>query len=115
MAMEVNTSAPDMFPPLHTRYSGTLMHNAQARTRPSDREGHMVPVICFDIEVDGTTHNVAHVEQPFIHGTQEQAEAAARRLKKGMHVSCDHPATGLRVTLPNTLHVHVLSPSEETA
>ena len=98
--------------PLHMQYSGTLIHGAEVRSRPCDSAGHMVPVLCFDIVSASATHNLVHVEQPFPAGAQDQCEVAARRLKKGMHVTVEHAAMGLRVIAPNTLHVHVHQPEQ---
>lgn len=73
-------------------------------------DGHSmaVPVLCMDIELDNTLRNVMHVEQPFPPEHHKQAEAAARRLKKGMHVTVDVPPLDLRFTARNVSHIHVI-------
>ena len=90
------------------QWSGTLIHAAEARTRILDGEQHAVPVVCMDIELDNALHNVMHVEQPFPADHFKQAEAAARRLKKGMHVTVDVPPLDLRFTARNVSHIHVI-------
>lgn len=95
------------------QWSGTLIHAAEACTRILDGELHSVPVLCMDIELDNALRNVMHVEQPFPPEHFKQAEAAARRLKKGMHVTVDVPPLDLRFTARNVSHIHVI-PQPET-
>lgn len=99
-------------PAAHTgillQWSGTLIHAAEARTRILDGESTAVPVLCLDIELDNQLHNIMHVEQPFPADHFKQAEAAARRLKKGMHVTVDVPPLDLRFTARNVSHIHVI-------
>lgn len=90
------------------QWSGTLIHAAQARTRILDGQQHAVPVVCMDIELDNALHNVMHAEQPFPVDHFKQAEAAARRLKKGMHVTVDVPPLDLHFTARNVSHIHVV-------
>ena len=94
------------------QWSGTLLHAAEARTRILDGEVHAVPVLCMDIELDNALRNVMHVEQPFPVDHFKQAEAAARRLKKGMHVTVDVPPMDLRFTARNVSHIHVISDTQ---
>lgn len=89
------------------QWSGTLLHAAEARTRVLDGES-AVPVLCLDIELDNALHNVMHVEQPFPANHFKEAEAAARRLKKGMHITVDVPPLDLRLTARNVSHIHVI-------
>lgn len=91
------------------QWSGTLIHPAQARTRILDGQDHSVPVLCMDIELDNALRNVMHVEQPFPVDQHKQAEAAARRLKKGMHITVDVPPLDLRFTACNVSHIHVIA------
>lgn len=88
-------------------YSGTLVHCAEARTRVLDGQA-TVPVLCLDIELDNAMHTPLHVEQPFPSGHFVQAREAARRLKKGMHVTVQCPAIDLRLVAPNAAHIHVI-------
>ncbi len=78
-------------------YSGTLLHAAEARTSALDHEGHMVPVLCLDIELDNSFHTPLHVEQYFPTGHQAQAQAAAHRFKKGQRVTVKVPLLTLRI------------------
>lgn len=90
-------------------YTGTLLHNAEARTKVLDGQGHTVPVLCLDIELDNAMHTPMHVEQPFPTRSIEQARAAALRLKKGMRVTVQAPLVGIRLVAANAAHIHVIS------
>jgi len=104
----MHTSAQPLNGPVLLQWSGTLIHAAEARTRVLDGHSHAVPVVCMDIELDNGLRNVMHVEQPFPPDHHKQAEAAARRLKKGMHVTVDVPPLDLRFTARNVSHIHVI-------
>lgn len=104
----MQTSAHPTSTPQLLQWSGTLIHAAEARTRILDGESNAVPVLCMDIELDNTLRNVMHVEQPFPPEHHKQAEAAARRLKKGMHVTVDVPPLDLRFAARNVSHIHVI-------
>lgn len=96
-------------------YSGTLIHAAEARTRLLDGHDHAVPVLCMDIELDNSLHNVMHVEQPFPPDHHKQANAAAHRLKKGTHVTVQASPLDLRLIARNAAHIHVIKePQEQT-
>jgi hypothetical protein len=97
------------------QWSGTLIHAAEARMRLLDGHSIAVPVLCLDIVLDNTLHNLMHVEQPFPPDHFKQAEAAARRLKKGMRVTVDVPPLDLRFTARNAAHIHVIKPTKEPA
>jgi hypothetical protein len=100
------TAAPTM------EYTGTLLHQAEARTRMLDGES-AVPVLCLDIELDCALHNLMHVEQPFPPDQFKQAEAAAHRLKKGMRVTVQAPLLDLRLVARNAAHIQVIKTTEE--
>ena len=87
-------------------YTGTLLHKAEARTAMLDHDGHAVPVLCLDIELDNPLHTHMHVEQPFPAGHHAQAHAAAHRLVKGTRVTVQAPLIGLRLVASNTSHIH---------
>lgn len=89
-------------------YTGTLLHPAEARTAVLDHDGHSVPVLCLDIELDNMLRTHLHVEQPFPSGHFTQAKHAAHRLKKGMRVTVQAPLTDVRLVAANTAHIHVL-------
>jgi hypothetical protein len=91
--------------------TGTLTRNAEVRTRPLDG-AQSLPILCFDIQTDGPAHLPVHVEQPFEPGHHAQAEAAARRLRKGTHVTVQTPVLGWRLVVPNATHVHTHKPEE---
>lgn len=95
-------------------YSGTLTRQAEARTKLLDHEGHSVPVLCMDIELDNALHTPMHVEQPFPADATKQAHAAAHRLKKGMRVTVQAPLVGVRLVATNAAHIHVIpEPQQE--
>jgi hypothetical protein len=96
-------------------YSGILIHAAEARMRLLDGQSTAVPVICMDIELDNSLHNVMHVEQPFPPDHHKQAHAAAHRLKKGTHVTVQAPLLDLRLVARNAAHIHVIKEPQEPA
>lgn len=88
-------------------YTGTLLHGAEARTTSLDSDGHTVPVLCLDLELDNALRTHMHIEQPFPVGQHTQAHAAARKLTKGMRVTVQAPLLGLRLVAINTTHIHL--------
>jgi len=88
-------------------YSGRLIHRAEVRTRVLDGDLHTVPVLCMDIALDNALHNIMHVEQPFPADQHRQAEAAAHRLKKDMHVTVHAPLMDLRLQARNVSQIQV--------
>ena len=98
-------------------YSGTLLHAAEARTRLLDGAVHSVPIVCMDIELDNALHSVMHIEQPFPADHHTQAKAAARRLKRGTHITVRVPPLDLRLVVRNASHIHVINeePQEQPA
>ena len=95
-------------------YTGTLVQHAETRTRVLDTEGHMVPVLCLEVELDNDHHTHLHSEQPFPVGHHKQAHAAALRLKKGTRVTIQAPLIGVRLVAANTTHIHVIKSTEES-
>lgn len=89
-------------------YTGTLIKSAEARSRPSDLEGHVVPVIRCELELNNPqrTHLVA--EQRFPAGAHDQAQAAARRLKKGTQITIQAAVSDIRLFAGNAAHIHVV-------
>ncbi len=103
--------APDarLFDDVPLQYTGTLLHQAQVRTAVLDGDGHTVPVLCFDIELDCPFRNHFHGQQAFQMGQWEQASIAAHRLKKGTKVSVDAALIGLQLVANNVSHIHILT------
>lgn len=93
-------------------YTGTVLRPAEARTAICDREGHAVPVVSFDMELDTLLKTQMHVEQPFPRGNFAAAQAAAHRLKKGTRVTVVHPADTVRIVGNATTNVHVIKDDE---
>jgi len=96
-------------------FTGVLRSNAQARMKAVDAEGHMVPMLCMDIELDGVLHNRLQAEQPFAADAHHACEAAAHRYRKGTRVTVHAPIASLRMLAPNTTHIHVHQPENATA
>lgn len=92
--------------------TGVLLHHAEARMRQIDREGHLVPCLCLEVETESITRGRVVVEQPFPAKSIEQCEAAARRLKRGMRVTFTAPTVGIVLLARNVSHVHVHAEQE---
>jgi hypothetical protein len=85
-------------------FSGRLTRNAEAAHKIIDGL-HDVPILIMDLESDTGMHMPLHVEQPFPIGAMDQAKAAARRYRKGQHVTVQAPALSIRVAVTAT-HIH---------
>lgn len=98
-------------------HTGVLLRAAEARTRLLDGDGHAVPVLCMDLEMDNLYRTHVHVEQPFPVGHFTQAQAAAHRYKRGMRVTVQAPLVGVSLTFANVTHIHVIpdQPQEQPA
>jgi len=92
----MHTSAPT-----HTdmllEYTGTLLHQAEARTDLLDADGHAVPVLCLDLALDNPLHTPLRVKQYFPTGAHAQAHAAAHRYKAGQRITVQVPLLSLRM------------------
>lgn len=106
---------PGELPEPTATFSGCLLENAQARTKAIDSEGHMVPVLCLDIELDGAWRNRLCVEQPFAADQHAACVAAAYRYRKGAHITVEAPVSSLRMVATNATHIHVLQREETPA
>ena len=89
-------------------YTGTLLHAAQARTTVIDHDGHTVPVLCMDIELDNAEHTHMHVEQAYPRDHYTQCEAAARRYKRGDRVEVGAPLTAQALVVRYASHITAL-------
>jgi hypothetical protein len=87
-------------------FSGQLLHHAEVRTA-LDEAGRTVPCIQFELASDGPAHLPIRVQQLFPHGNTFAAEAAARRYRKGAHVTVQASVLGLRLTIPAAHHIHL--------
>lgn len=112
---QADQTQPGLLPELMSEFTGTLIANAQARTKTLDHDGHMVPVLCMDLELDCALRNHMHVEQPFAADQHDACQAAAHRLRKGTRVSVEAPTVGLRMVATNTAHIRVYQPEETSA
>jgi hypothetical protein len=100
----MHTSAPTL-----AEYTGTLLQAAQSRTSVVDHDGHMVPVLVLDIELDNSFHTPLQVEYCFPAGHQVQAQAAAHRYKKGLRITVQVPLLTLRMG-GIAAHIHTHKP-----
>ena len=100
----MHTSAPQS---ALLAYTGTLTHGAQARSTTANAEGHTIPVLVLDLQLDNTLHTPMRVEQFFPTGQHAQAHAAAQRLKKGMRVTVQAPMRELSLIARHAVHIHV--------
>lgn len=96
----------DLFGEVTTQYSGRLVRAAEARNKLIDGEGHVVPVLCLDIESDSPMRLPIYIEQPFPLDHHAQCQAAARRLPKGTHITVEAPLVGVRLVVSNATHIH---------
>ena len=101
-------------PTLLTQWTGVLIGDAQARTKPIDELGHMLPVLIMDVRLDNPTHNHLRVEQPFAAADMHQCQAAARRFRKGTRVTVQAPIAHVHIKAENTAHIHIHQPEETT-
>ncbi len=86
-------------------WEGILTRNGEARTKAIDAEGHMAPVLILDLESPTELRLQMHVEQVFPVGHVAQAEAAARRYRKGQRVTVQAPVQGVRWHVQAS-HIH---------
>lgn len=114
--MTAKAREPQLTDQDESHHTGVLLHGAEARTKILDGEGHTVPVICMDVELENLYRTHLHVEQPFPAGQFTQAQAAAHRLKRGMRVLVQAPLVGVSLTATNVSHIHVINepPQEPT-
>lgn len=94
-------------------HTGTLIQDAEVRTRVLDHDGLSVPVLCLELELDNGLRTPLHSEQPFPVGHHKQAAMAAKRYVRGTRVSIQAPLVGVRLVATNTTHIHVIKPTEE--
>ena len=92
---------------INLEYTGTLIAPAQARTTILDGEGHTVPVLCIDIELDNLERTRMHVEQVFPSGKHVECAAAARRYKTGQRVTFETANTSITLTARYASHIHL--------
>lgn len=112
--MHASAHTPQLSDQDESHHTGVLLHGAEARTKVLDGEGHVVPVLCMDLELDNLYRTHLHVEQCFPVGQFTQARAAAHRLKRGMRVTVQIPIVGISLVASNASHVHVITPKEES-
>ncbi len=99
--MQTYAQHPQPAEVIDLEYTGTLLHCAQARSKVLDHDGHTVPVLCMDIELDNPLRTPMHIEQPYPIGQHAEATAAAHKWKKGMRITVQAPLVGVRLIATN--------------
>lgn len=92
--------------------TGTVMADAQARMQPTDREGHMQPVLIVDVRLQCATCNHLRVEQIF--PTLAACTAAAQRHRKGQLVSVQVPLAWMTLRATHVAHIRVVQPEQRS-
>ncbi|MGE3346084.1 MAG: hypothetical protein AB7I35_01475 [Ramlibacter sp.] len=94
-------------------FTGLLTADGQARLKQMDREGHMVPVLMLELESESALHMPLHIEQPFPADQMRQAEAAARRYRKGQRITVQAPVLSVRMAVvASHIHTHPTDPKD---
>ena len=88
--------------------TGILIEHGEARKRPIDAEGHMVPVLCLHVETEGITRGHVLVEYPFAPGQERECEQAAASYRRGARVSFTAPTVGIQLLARNCSHLQLL-------
>ncbi len=88
------------------------MDKAQARFKPADDEGHVVPVLCMQLQLENVAKTRLLIEQPFLHCQHEQVKAAAHKHKVGERLTVELPLHELQMICHSALHIHVHKPLE---
>lgn len=94
-------------------FTGVLLRHAEARSKILDGDGRIVPVLVMDIETDTAMHMPLHVEQLFPAGAHAQAEAAARRYRKGQRITVQAPVLSARLAVTAD-HIHTINNNESS-
>lgn len=89
------------------QFTGTLIAPAQARTTVLDAEGHTLPVLCMDIELDNSECSRLHVEQLFPSGKHRECVGAALRYKAGQRITIDTQHTSISLVARYASHIHL--------
>lgn len=97
----MQTSALQPQPLVDLAYKGTLLRHAELRHVQIDGEGHLVPCICMEVELENGARTPMHVEKLFPRDDIKQATEEAHSLKKGMRVEVQAPLVGLRLVARN--------------
>ncbi len=87
------------------QYTVVLLRDGEARQKQLDTDGQFVPVIVLDAESDSALRMPMLIEQYFPAGHMEQAEAAARRYRKGQRLTVQTPVLSQRLAIVAT-HIH---------
>lgn len=96
-------------------FTGTLVQHGRACAKTLDGVG-TVPVLILELESDSGMHMPLHVEQTFPVGHMPQAEAAARRYRRGQRVTVQAPALSARLAVVAAhIHTHKDNETEQCA
>lgn len=103
---------------MHTsalQYTGTLLRNAQVRTSVQPSDGHTVPVLCLDLQIDNALQTHLHVEQVYPAGCHDLCHTAAKRHKEGLRVCVTVPLEHIHLTAKHVTHIEALPAAPEKA
>lgn len=86
---------------------GVLLHPATVSNKIVGNDHHLVPVLCMELRpASGRKHTVVAYEV-FTEATRHLAEAKAKSLKRGTHVTFTTTTTGMRTLFPHVRHVDI--------
>jgi hypothetical protein len=94
-------------------YTVRLVRDGEARQKQADQQGQFVPVLVLDAEGESDMHMPVHIEQFFPAGHMEQAEAAAKRYRKGQRLTVQTPVLSQRLAIVAT-HIHTHKNEEDS-
>ena len=95
-------------------YTGTLLHQAEVRTKLLNGTERAVPVVCMEVKLDNEMRTHMHVEHPFPVNAYDKASAEAATLKRGTRVTVKTSALDMRLVARNATAI-TLQPQEPAA
>lgn len=103
------TSAhPAPFPDVTSlQYTGTLLRDAQVRNVVVN-DGHTVPVLCLDVELDNALRTHLHVQQTYPAGCHDLCQAAAKNHRERSRVCITAPLDHVAITAKHVTHIQAL-------
>lgn len=98
--------------PLRLEFTGTLKADAQVRTKPVGDGGHVMTVLCLEVEGVGPGRHCLRAEQIYPESARAQAEQMARTLRKGQQVRLVTSPLDLRLYLPHVERIELDGPAQ---
>ena len=90
------------------QYTGTLVSDAQVRTKVLPGDGHTVPVLCLSVELHNDWCTRMTLEQPFPAGCHDLCQATARKHKAGGQITFDVQMDALELRAHHVGYSHPL-------